>query len=113
MNNIVTDFREKNPASQIWSGKVDPALFESADAAEKKLLELFQALSEKISRANPDSAAYLDIFDFISKAKPSVDLFFDTVMVMHEDEKIRNNRILLLDCLVSAVKKLLDLSHLQ
>ncbi|MDQ7774349.1 MAG: glycine--tRNA ligase subunit beta [Elusimicrobiales bacterium] len=45
--------------------------------------------------------------------KPSLDNFFDKVMVMAEDPKVRDNRLNLIKSLVSLVEGVADLSQLQ
>lgn len=83
---------------------------------EKKLLEFAQTLqqkSEALQNAESTSQGYEDFFETIAHAKILVDNFFDNVMVNHEDEKIKNNRIALLQNIVSAVEQVLALSQLQ
>jgi len=45
--------------------------------------------------------------------RPAVDNFFDNVMVMTEDEAVRNNRLALLAQLRGLFLKVADISQLQ
>ncbi|KAF0124284.1 MAG: glycyl-tRNA synthetase beta chain [Elusimicrobia bacterium] len=45
--------------------------------------------------------------------KPSLDNFFDKVMVMAEDPRVRDNRLNLIKSLVTLVEGVADLSQLQ
>ncbi|MBT4964412.1 MAG: glycine--tRNA ligase subunit beta [Francisellaceae bacterium] len=65
------------------------------DAPEKDLLASIYAATEKISpmliKRN-----YIGIIDVLSALKKDVDAFFEHVMVMCDDEKIRQNRLAIL-----------------
>ena len=45
--------------------------------------------------------------------RPAVDAFFDTVMVMCDDEQVRKNRLNLLHALVQRLGQLADFAALQ
>ena len=72
---------------------VDPGLFE--DSAEK---DLFNAVSEV--KQQVDACLTTGSFDAalikIASLRGAVDEFFDEVLVMADDEKIRKNRLALL-----------------
>ncbi|WP_291321320.1 glycine--tRNA ligase subunit beta [Desulfonatronospira sp.] len=53
------------------------------------------------------------LFAKLNALRPSVDAFFDHVMVMCDDEKLRQNRLRLLNYLSLKFKKLADFSALQ
>ncbi|MFH1726234.1 MAG: glycine--tRNA ligase subunit beta [Elusimicrobiota bacterium] len=91
-------------------GDVDKSLL--ADEAER---ELFGALcrlegevSEKVSQG-----LFEEGLRSLVALKPEVDRFFDKVMVMAEDEKLRRNRLTLLARLVRLFKSVADISHIQ
>ena len=48
----------------------------------------------------------------ISKLRPAVDTFFDKVMVMVEDERIRANRLALLQTLLNDFSTIADFSEI-
>ncbi|MCB1146166.1 MAG: hypothetical protein KDK38_05140, partial [Leptospiraceae bacterium] len=88
--------------------KIDDTLF--LDDAEKNLFEMSQQLNKMI---DIEKRNYGQIFQFLSEQRENVDQFFESVMVMHDDPKIKNNRIALLQATVLPVKKLLDLNYLK
>ncbi|MBU0481897.1 MAG: glycine--tRNA ligase subunit beta [Proteobacteria bacterium] len=82
------------------------------DPAEKVL---YQALQEISSEAAPllEGQNYQKAMEVILKMKEPVDLFFDKVMVMAEDEKIRNNRLALLTSISHLFLKIGDFSRMS
>ncbi len=91
-------------------GNVDPALFENSEE---------KALFEKISAKRQEVGPLLDNFDYestlvtLAELKEPVDHFFDEVMVMADDESVRNNRLALLNSLSSLFLGVADVSRLQ
>jgi glycyl-tRNA synthetase beta chain len=55
---------------------------------------------------------YRKALEKISELRPAVDFFFDKVLVMHEDENIRRNRIALLGGLLKEFSTIADFSEL-
>lgn len=93
---------------------------EAVRNADAKLLQepaeraLFDALQQASDTATPlfkkgDYTGYLQTFAML---KTPVDAFFDSVMVMAEDEKLRRNRIALLDNLRREMNQVADISKL-
>ena len=80
-------------AAAVPVGEVDAELFE--DEAERALFKAFCG-----ARAKVDEAARKDDFAGalaeITALKPAVDTFFDKVLVMAEDPRVRDNRVRLL-----------------
>jgi len=74
-------------------GTVDPGLFE--DAAEKELYASVQAVKQEVD-ACLESGSFETALTEIASLRPTVDAFFDEVLVMAKDESIRNNRLALL-----------------
>lgn len=101
MNNILNDY----------SGEIDSRVNESLfqEKAEKDLWKLSCKLQEY---TKPKQKDFYSIFAFMAKEKNIVDSFFDSVMVMSDDESIRKNRVALLFTTIEPVKKLLDLKYL-
>ncbi len=90
---------------------VNAALSDLTDPAELALHEAIRAASEK---AKPlyergDYAGYLKSFAVL---KAPVDTFFDKVMVMVEDKKLRSGRLALLRDLREAMNRVADISKL-
>jgi glycyl-tRNA synthetase beta chain len=75
------------------SKKVDETLFEHA--SEKVLYSAYKDLEGKVS-SHLVKGHFDQAFREIAKLRDPVDAFFDGVMVMSKDKKIRNNRLSLL-----------------
>ncbi len=73
--------------------EVDEALFE--DASEKALNSACRAVGERV-KSYTTAGAYEQALKEIATLRPFVDSFFDEVMVMVDDEVIRQNRMGLL-----------------
>lgn len=90
---------------------VDVAPAALADPADRALHDAIRAAAEK---AKPlyekgDYAGYLKSF---AALKAPVDTFFEKVMVMDKDDKVRRNRLALLRDLREAMNRVADLSRL-
>jgi glycyl-tRNA synthetase beta chain len=85
--NIVSAAKKKG--IDLEANEPDPSLF--IEQQETTLDSARRAVSEKFSVMNDDEA-----IDGLKGLKPAIDSFFDTVMVMVDDEVIRNNRLQLL-----------------
>ena len=55
---------------------------------------------------------YRSVFETLASIKDKIDSFFDSVMVMVEDEKIRTNRLILLNTVRNLYFRIADLSRL-
>jgi len=76
--------------------------------AEEK--SLFQAIQSAAHRPPSTVEEFLNI---VVKLIPSINAFFDKVLVMAEDEKVRQNRLALVGQIASLSKGLADLSKLE
>jgi glycyl-tRNA synthetase beta chain len=89
----VTFKRVGNIVPAGFSGEIEQAL--CAEAAERELAAAVGSI-----RADVDAAVwerdYLKALRKIAELRPVVDGFFDAVMVMADDEKVRTNRLALL-----------------
>jgi glycyl-tRNA synthetase beta chain len=106
MKNILTQAGEKGEAPQ---GLVDPGLF--VDNAERTLdTESARAVDdvEKMRLAGNRTGALLRI----SELHPFIDAFFEAVMVMDPDAKIRKNRLALLARVLSGFSRIADFSEI-
>ena len=56
---------------------------------------------------------FTEIMTLMDDVRPTVDAFFDGVMVMAEDETLRENRLNLLHALLARMGRLADFSALQ
>lgn len=88
---------------------VDPALFR--DEAEHTLYRVLQETSTTALQ-RIDQHQYLDALVDIAGLKWAIDAFFDAVMVMAEDQVVRNNRLALLTAINRLFNKIADFSRL-
>ncbi len=92
----------------IQAKTIDPHLFQ--DQAEK---ELFQALQKQSAYQGEKSLnAYTQGLLQLAELREPIDKFFDQVMVMVEDKKLRENRLLLLLQLRALFLQIADLACL-
>lgn len=90
--------------------KVDDKLLQ--EDAERTLNTGLTQLNSKV-QALIDQAKYQEALNELSTLRDSVDKFFDDVMVMADDEKLKNNRIALLNKLHNLFMQIADISKLQ
>jgi glycyl-tRNA synthetase beta chain len=89
--------------------KVDPGLL--AEPAEK-------ALADVVEKVRPEVAARFAVNDYagslriLAQARQPVDAFFNDVMVMAEDPRLRGNRVALLRQLHGLMNQVADISRL-
>ena len=83
----------------------------TTEAAEKALFDHVTALAPTINDAM-QSEAYTDALMALAKIRASVDAFFEDVMVMAEDPKVRQNRLALLKTLSDQMNAVADISRL-
>lgn len=88
---------------------VDPALFE--DDAERGLLKAVQSVKSSADELI-SSGAWLDALALIATLRGPVDLFFDKVMVMADDPRVRSNRLALLTTIARLLSKIADFSRI-
>jgi glycyl-tRNA synthetase beta chain len=96
-------------SGQVAGAAVNQTLFE--DAAEKALYTAVQAV-----KAEVDACLESGRFDMalmkIASLRPTVDAFFDEVLVMAEDEKIRGNRLALLGSIAGLFGRFADFTKI-
>ncbi|GFO54491.1 glycine--tRNA ligase beta subunit [Geomonas sp. Red276] len=89
---------------------VSEALFQ--EPAESALYQSLNGVAGKVEGAI-SSGEYLTALTEIATLKEAVDNFFDKVMVMAEDEKVRENRLALLTGIARLFARLADFSRLS
>lgn len=107
---LVTAF--KRVGNIVKSGTdtpVDPSLF--GDPAENALYEAVLAVKVSVE-ASVAAGSWLDALTGIATLRGPVDLFFDRVMVMADDEKVRANRLALLTVIARMLGRIADFSRL-
>ena len=108
---IVIGFkRAMNILKGLTSKKeMNPSLF--SEPAEKSLYQAFIDAKEKVNR-HLNKRDYKSALLEMTRMKGPIDEFFDGVMVMVEDEMIRNNRLALLDDIGKLFLRIADFSKL-
>ena len=89
---------------------VDPDLFETEE--ERALYAADQAMGANV----PQKYAvydYAGVVEVLSEGIPAINNFLDNVLVMHEDEAVKNNRIHLLTLTYSLISPLGDIKKLS
>ena len=94
----------------LFNGAYDHSLLR--EDAEKRLAKAVDELSSGFD-ADFAEGRYLDLLLLAAGMRPVVDAFFDGVMVMVDDEKLKNNRLELLAAIVKRLDKLADFAALQ
>lgn len=96
-------------AKSVSSEKVRSDLLQ--EASERALYEAWQAVSSNYRQALEQKDARLALGE-LAQLKAPVTAFFEDVMVMAEDEQIRNNRLALLAAIDGDLKTFADFSKL-
>jgi glycyl-tRNA synthetase beta chain len=106
MKNILRQARE---AGKAVGSTIDiAALHEPAEKALASQVPQTAQAAEALRSQKNYEAALLEI----SKLRPAVDTFFDKVMVMVEDERVRTNRLALLATLLKEFGTIADFSEI-
>jgi glycyl-tRNA synthetase beta chain len=102
--------RVRNITDGQPDGTVDPGLFEQAEEGE--LHDHTEAFAHKLEECLA-TQRFGDAFAAMADLADALETFFVEVLVMHDDEKLQQNRIALLKTLGRKFEKLADLSKLQ
>lgn len=94
-------------ASQL-SQPSEKDLFDSV----KKTKALINARQERPDGLEALRAGYADLFGQVALIRPKLDAFFDAVMVMVDDKKLREARLGLLSEIKAVADKIADFTHL-
>jgi glycyl-tRNA synthetase beta chain len=106
MKNIL---RQARDAGKSGADAIDEAVLE--EAAERELAAEIPPSAAAV-RALRAQGNYEQALLEISKLRPAVDKFFDQVMVMVEEERLRRNRLALLETLVKEFTTIADFSEI-
>src|SRR5699024_10049074 len=106
---LVAFNRVSTLAEKSESKVIEKSLFE--DDSEAKLYKEFLVVDKEISELISQKE-YTKSLDKFATLKGSIDKFFDSVMVMDNNEKIKNNRLALLDNIYSSMLQICDLSKI-
>ena len=108
-NKRVANILSKN-LTEASQPEVDVSLL--VEPAEQSLYAALNDVRPAVLTAC-ESQQYSDAFALLTGLKEAIDAFFDTVMVMHEDTSIKNNRLALLHSLRTLFLSVADISRLQ
>ncbi len=106
--NIIKKQGEKT--EEDLSGEYNPNLFQEKE--EKALGSLIEEISPRWEELTAKED-FISLFELLPQITPTVNAFFDKVMVMAEDQELRKNRLNLLMSLVKRLSSLCDFSALQ
>jgi len=90
-------------------GEVKPSLFEHPE--EKQLFDAAQVMEKEVGQAL-DRRDYPEACRALANLKGPVDAFFEKVLVMAEDPKLKDNRLKLLACISQTFLKMADFSKI-
>lgn len=107
MNNIVTAFRKENPDHRL---AFDASLF--SEEAERELYRFFEERRPLIEQ-HLARGEYIQLYEMLIQGKAIIDTFFDKVLVMDKDTRVRDNRLHLLEGILQGFRNLLDFSKLE
>lgn len=106
----IRNILEKAGPREGWAiAAVRPDAFQAG--AERKLHSALQRVAGQ-AESHRRAGKYREALQVISTLRPEVDEFFDTVMVMAEQEDVRKNRLTLLSELLREVSRIADFSEL-
>jgi glycyl-tRNA synthetase beta chain len=108
-NKRISNILRKNEEALAHAGSVDPALLQ--DEAEKKLYASVQRVQPEIDAAF-ERGDVEGTLRTLAQLRDDVDAFFNDVMVMADDVKLRNNRLALLAILHRMMNRVADISKL-
>jgi glycyl-tRNA synthetase beta chain len=96
-------------AGEQPSPRVDPGLL--TDAEERQLATAIEALRRDVERL-VTARSYADALARLASLRPAVDAFFDKVLVMADEARVRANRLALLAALQRLFLHIANLSRL-
>lgn len=108
-NKRIANILRKSETDLAPSYAVDPSFF--VDGAESDLHATFDRLAPKV-RHEVERGDFATALKALASTKPAIDRFFDDVMVMADDPKVRANRLALLRNVATTMNHVADISKL-
>jgi len=99
--------RQASETRKQVAAAIDPNLL--CEPAERELAATIPRIAEGVEALRGERR-YQEALREISRLRPTVDTFFDQVMVMGEDERLRANRLALLQTLLKEFSTIADFS---
>ena len=110
LKDVNTVYAHGKPGSPQRRGPVEQELLR--EPAERELYRRFQEVEPEVRRALQERR-YGACLELLASLKEPVDRFFDQVLVMAEDEKLRRNRLNLLAAVKGLFNRFADFALLQ
>jgi glycyl-tRNA synthetase beta chain len=107
MKNILGQAREKGYVD-LDARETD---VENAHPTQANLRQAAQVLQRKVEQLRAEHR-YIPALEAVATLRPQVDAFFDQVMVMDPDEKIRRSRLVLLTSILKSFSGIADFSEI-
>lgn len=108
-DNLATAYARASHLADVKLGvDVDEA---SLLPVERALLKATDTAQEKVHSAI-DSSAYAEVISALAELRDPIDRFFDDVLVMDENEAVKNNRLRLLNRFVAVFHDVADMGEL-
>jgi glycyl-tRNA synthetase beta chain len=101
--------RQASETGKRPAGAIEVLAFQ--EPAERELASLIPQVAKHVDEMR-EKHEYEAALVEISKLRPAVDLFFDKVMVMVDDERVRANRLALLQALLGNFSTIADFSEI-
>ncbi|MCM8767008.1 MAG: glycine--tRNA ligase subunit beta [Candidatus Omnitrophica bacterium] len=111
---LIPFIRVANMLKQAKERKIEYGSFDEGlliEDAEKQLFKFYKENSEMMEKLYREKK-YKEFLEGMTKWKEPIDRFFKEVFVMVEDEKIRNNRLSLLELIDKVFNKFADFSYI-
>jgi glycyl-tRNA synthetase beta chain len=106
MKNILSQAKEKGELPIVDEGQSG-----FVHAAQRELMEKEEEIADRVKKM-AEKREYIGALEAIATLRPQVDAFFDQVMVMDPDPKIRASRLWLLTKIVSNFSGVADFSEI-
>jgi glycyl-tRNA synthetase beta chain len=101
--------RQASETGKRAASTIDPTALQ--EPAERELASLLPQVAKRVDELRGKHEYEAALVE-ISKLRPAVDLFFDKVMVMVDDERVRANRLALLQTLLENFSTIADFSEI-
>lgn len=102
--------RVGNLAKKTAGGTVDEQLF--ADDAERELYKAYTAAAAAVKKQLEAEQDYSAVISSLAELADPINKFFDSVLVMDKDEKIKDNRLALLKSIDTLIAQAADFSKI-
>ncbi len=110
--NVVLVYNRLNNILRKFDVKEEPLPELFNTSFERELFEIWNKIRPDFNKTLKNRE-YNKNLEIVNELKPFIDKFFDNVLVMDKDEKIRDNRLKLLNSILKNLKELGDFSKIE